>query len=500
MPTLLENGWIYTPARVFRRGSLLVRGDRIERVFLENSEPARPAPADIATVDLRGGYLLPGFVDSHTHLTSLALKEARCDLSAARSAADVCRLLEQWAAARDTPGIMGVDWDESGWTDSAHPTRSTLDAIENKRPVLARRICGHMGVANTPLLERLPPQTGLINGDTGVIREHALWEAGRICGPALETLHEGMETAIRSMHRLGITAIHDIVEPAKFDFYFEGVMKSRVPLRVDVLMHTHPDDLSPYIEKARRMDSTLFRIAGVKCFLDGSLGGKTAALNEPYVNSDTERGKLLLRNEELATIVEASVKRGYVCAMHAIGDRAIDQALEAATGVPRDAEHLRIEHCEVVGDKQVERLARSPVLLAVQPNFVRNWGIPGGPYEQQLGSARFRHCNRWRTLRESGVAFVFGSDCMPPGPLHGLPGATEHPIESERLDAADAIDRYTRLSNQVGLHKREAGIIEPGKLADLVLLDGDPLKGDFSNIRVMGTFVGGCLVYDAASE
>ena len=115
--------------------------------------------------------------------------------------------------------------------------------------------------------------------------------------------------------------------------------------------------------------------------------------------------------------------------MHAIGDRAIDQALDAMVCVPDDAENLRIEHCELVGDDQVRRLARSPVLLVVQPNFVRNWGMSGGAYEKQLGAARFRRCNRWRTLREAGIPFVFSSDCMPPGPLHGLSGATEHPVE-----------------------------------------------------------------------
>jgi predicted amidohydrolase YtcJ len=498
MATLIQNGWIYTPAQVFRRGSLLVRDDRIEQIFFENTKPVRPIPGDVKTVDLLGAYLLPGFVDAHTHLTSLALRTARCDLSTARSADHVCRLLGEWAAAHDAPTIMGIDWDESPWRDAAHPTRSMLDAIDSTRPVLARRICGHVGVANTPLIARLPAGSGQVDGDTGLVREHAVWEAGQICGPDLDTLHGGMETAIRSLHRLGITAVHDVVEPAKFDFYLEGVTRSRAPLRIDVLMHTHPGDLPPYIEKAQQADSDFFKISGMKCFLDGSLGGRTAALHEPYARGG--RGTLLLANDELASIVEASVERGYVCAMHAIGDRAIDQAMDAASSVPRDAEHVRIEHCEVVGDKQVDRLARSPVILAVQPNFVRNWGMPGGPYEQRLGAVRFRQCNRWRTLRQAGVPFVFSSDCMPPGPLFGLVGATKHPIEDERLDPADAIDRYTRLPNQVGLHKREAGLVEPGQLADLVVLDGNPLDGDFDHIEVRQTFVGGRLVYDAASE
>jgi predicted amidohydrolase YtcJ len=500
MSLLLQNVWIYGPAGIFRRGSVLLEDDRIEQVYAEDSAEATSGPGDVTTLDLDGGYVLPGFVDSHTHLTSLALKTARCDLAAARSAADVCQLLKQWADAHDVPRIMGVDWDEGDWVDPRHPTRSMLDAVDNVRPILARRICGHLGVANTPLLAELGSHRSLVDRNTGAVREHALWEAGQICGPGLEVLHGGIETAIRSLHRLGITAIHDIVEPAKFDFYVEGVTRSRAPLRIDVLLHAHPDELAPFVETTCRADPRFFRLTGVKCFLDGSLGGQTAALNEPYEGSDTERGTLLLDDEVLTSVIDGCLSRGYACAMHAIGDRAIDQVLKVASGVPRDARNLRIEHCEVVGDRQVEALARSPVLLVMQPNFVRNWGMAGGPYEKRLGAKRFRQCNRWRTLRDAGIPFVFSSDCMPPGPLHGLPGATNHPVEAERLEPADAIDRYTRLPHRVGLHKREAGLLEAGHLADLVVLDGNPLDGDFDGVRIRQTFVGGRRVYDSADD
>jgi predicted amidohydrolase YtcJ len=491
---LFVNGRIFTASRVFRRGSLLVRGERIAAVLGDGADTV-PAAADIrATIDLAGAYVLPGFVDTHIHLSTLALKAERCDLSGARSAAEVCELLAAWRRERDLPTIMGVDWDESHWVHPTPVTKAMLDAIDAHRPVLARRMCGHVGVANTSLLSRLTQSPGFIDASSGLVREHALWEAGRLCGPGPTALRDGLEGAIRSLHALGITAVHDIVDPGKFDAYAEGISKSRAPLRIDVLLHAHPREIERHREKVRDADPRFLRVAGVKCFLDGSLGGFTAALHEPYAGS-AERGTLLMETAALASIVEGAHAGGHSCAMHAIGDRAIDQALDVLDRLPHAAEHVRIEHCEVVGPKQLERLQARPVLLALQPNFVRGWGMPGGLYEQRLGADRLRSCNPFRTFQNAGIRFVFGSDGMPPGPLHGLVGAIDHPVNGERMDRAEAIARYTEIPNHVRFHAREAGALEPGRLADFVILDGNPLEADLDRIRVVRTVIGGRVVF-----
>jgi predicted amidohydrolase YtcJ len=186
--------------------------------------------------------------------------------------------------------------------------------------------------------------------------------------------------------------------------------------------------------------------------------------------------------------------------MHAIGDRAIDQALDALARAPSDARNFRIEHCEIVGASQLERLQDSPVFLAVQPNFIRNWAVPGGIYDERLGAGRLRSCNPLRTFKKAGISFVFGSDGMPPGPLYGLKGATEHRIREERLSPADAIDCYTRHPNRVGLHGRDAGVLAEGRLADLVVLDQNPLEGDLDQICVTKTIIGGRIVFDSGVE
>lgn len=263
-----------------------------------------------------------------------------------------------------------------------------------------------------------------------------------------------------------------------------------------MLVHTNPRDVPKLRERCADTDPAYIRLAGVKCFLDGSLGGRTAALHEPYTDGEGS-GTLLMDTAELAAVAKKSFDENLTCAMHAIGDRAIDQALDVLTDFPRDTRCFRIEHCELVGEAQLERLRTAPVYLGVQPNFIHRWGVRGGLYEQRLGPERRDRCKRFATLRTAGVPFVFGSDGMPPGPLYGLEGAVSHPVPAERLSPADALDCYTRIPNEVGLQTREAGRLAAGRLADITALDANPLETPLDRLRVLATWVGGKRVFDS---
>lgn len=486
----LTNANIYRPRRGFVPGIVEVDGDRIVSI---GGDMEAGGNGDV--MDLAGGFVLPGLVDTHFHLTSLALKAQRCDLSRVGSATELGEALAAYARAHDGPHVVGIEWDEGGWQDPSYPTRHMLDAIDSTRKVLARRICGHIGVVNTRLLRELTPSPELIDGDRGVVREHALWQANELCTAPPEALAAGIEHAIGELHRLGVTAIHDIVEPSRIEPYLVGIRRSQKPLRIDALVHAPPSELARIDAMCRDLDAAYFRVAGVKCFLDGSLGGKTAALNRPYEGEGQGSGQLLMKTHELQAIVRGAFEAGRMCAMHAIGDRAIDQACDALDEFPADAALFRIEHCEIVGPRQLERLEKCRPILAVQPNFIRNWSRRGGLYEARLGKDRLPRLNPLRTLRSAGLDLIFGSDGMPPGPLYGLKGATEHPIDAQRLTLEEAIDGYTGAANAVGLHRREAGVLEPGRLADLTVLDANPLTTDTDTLTVTHTLVGGRVVY-----
>ena len=485
--TLLTNAQLFRERR-FAPGSLLIEDGRIAEV---TDGDVHIHGAEV--IDMAGQYVLPGFVDGHFHLMMLALKRLRCDLSRAVSAQQVVERLSDWSH-RDSGAIVGVEWDESRWRDHTRPTRAMLDAISAERPVFARRICCHVGVANSALLDMLRARGDFVDADTGVITEAAVFEATRLTYPAQEGIVSGMEPAIRDLHALGVTGIHDIIDKSNYDAYLQGLRVSAVPLRIDGIMIAAPDELDGLKEQASDIGDDMLRIIGVKLFSDGSLGAHTAALNSPYSDAQT-LGDFLLDESELHHTLSTCADRGITCAVHAIGDRAIRTVALEMAKFPRDVPRFRIEHAEVIGWDEMELLARAPVVLAMQPNFVRRWGEPGGLYEQRLGRSRWERCNPFRTLADGGVGYMFGSDGMPPGPLYGIAGATRHPVEKERLTVAEALERYTDWPNRLGAVPRPAGRLEAGNLADLVVLSGNPLAGDPDQIEVAGTWVGGGRVY-----
>ncbi len=511
---LLRNGMFYTPSGEFEPGSLLIRENRIERFY----EPTGAAPAaggaagdfpeDVASVDLGGRYVIPGFVDGHIHLMSLALKRLRCDLSAAGSAREVTTMLAEWAATSDAPFVIGVDFDESRWENRTFPTRVMLDGVDDKRPVFARRICGHIGVVNTAMLPLLETRPGLVDTDTGVIIEHAVWDAGRICEPDSQSVVVSVAEAIDDLYALGITTIHDIVEENKFDTYLDGIgralqpyapdasSRAQTPLRIDALINTNPRNIGRFVRRCEESQVKNVRVVGAKCFLDGSIGGHTAALNADYADH-AGWGTLLMRREVLQAAAGECFDNGYLLAIHAIGDRSLDLATDVLKDFPPDAACFRLEHCEVTAPAQIAGLEHAPVFLCLQPNFVRNWGGPGGLNETRLGKERYRWCNAYRTLVDTGKPCIFGSDGMPPGPLYGLKGAVEHPVAEERLTRGQAIACYVTTAHALPAHKREAGTLEPGSLADIAVLSDNPLAADPDSIKVMMTLVDGEVVYDA---
>jgi hypothetical protein len=205
-----------------------------------------------------------------------------------------------------------------------------------------------------------------------------------------------------------------------------------------------------------------------------------------------------MRKEVIRALGEECSENGYVLAVHAIGDRAIDQASAVFKGFPSDSHFFRMEHCEVAAPAQIENLKSAPVFVSLQPNFIRNWGGPGGLNEKRLGKDRNRWCNPYRSVIDAGIPCVFGSDGMPAGPLFGLKGAIEHPVEEERLTPQLAIGCYTTRPHTLPAHQRNAGILEPGRLADFVVLSGNPLGEDLDTIGVRKTVLDGEVVFDSA--
>ncbi len=481
----------------FEERTVWIRDGRVDALGARGEAALAQRP-DVRVLSFPRCFVLPAFVDSHVHLLALASKRLRCDLSAAQSARDVVTALAAHAVshAGDEP-VVGVDLDESDWPGGALPTRADLNQVSATRPVFARRVCGHVGVVNDAFLRRLPSMPRFVDADRGRIVEDAVFEANRISRPPADAVATSVDGAIAHLHSLGIAAIHDIVDPASIDVYAAGLARSRRPIRIESLVHVGADAYEDARARLDAIDPGRLRAIGIKIFADGSLGGRTAALVEPYADDASTTGELLVDPAQLAGELRRARDVGIACAVHAIGDRAFRAVLGAMHEVGAADARFRIEHAEVIGAAELELCARLRIPLVMQPNFVRNWGGEGGLYERRLGRARWSRNNPFATLLRAGVPFVFSSDGMPAGPMFGLRGATHHAVAEERIGIADALRRYTRATARSLWVGDPPAAVVAGAPADLVVLSGNPLFSDLDRIRVEGTIVGGTEVFRA---
>jgi hypothetical protein len=329
---------------------------------------------------------------------------------------------------------------------------------------------------------------------TGRLAEDDLFALNDRLRPSAEEIASALPRVFETLHAHGITAVHDVTPPEMLRALQRMRREDRANVRVSCSIPTRyltPDEhlLDATARDIGKSDDRL-RVLGIKIFVDGSLGAHTAFLRQPYADAPETRGLPLYTRESLAGLARRAHAAGLQLMVHAIGDAALDIALDALEPVLGGGNPLghRLEHCEVTPPDLVERLARSGARVCAQPNFAGRWSMPGGMNELRLGRARLQHCNAYRSLIDAGIPVGFGSDTMPLGPAFGLRSAVEHPIASQRLDAATALRLYTsEAARLVGAEERH-GRIAPGLAADLVIWDPN-------SYRVQATYFAGRRVF-----
>lgn len=491
---------------------------------------AEAARRGIPVASAAGRLVLPGFVDAHTHFLHVGVKKLRPALHDAASRHEVLRLLEGWL--RDHPGtapVIGEGWDESGWTDRAWPTRVQLDGVcaaagQVGRALVARRVCGHIAVANTAAAHLVaahwPSDT---DQGTGVLLEKASLYLNEVLPTSAEELDGALADACRTAHALGVTTVGDYSQAPYRACLLRAAAGGRLGVRV--ASSIYPQQLEAELKAGFRTGTArdeggFLRDGGMKVFLDGSFGARTAALRTPYGDAEPgmdttcggdaprsrhgcvghphPNGTLNWSDTEVRALFARAGAAGIQLHAHAIGDAAIDQGLEAYAPIVGSGNALRhrFEHYELAHDGQVAATARLGIVASCQPNFVGEWSSAGGMYEKRLGP-RYLLANRFATLRRAGVAVAFGSDGMPFGPLVGVVAACGHPVASERLSAREAVWHYTWMAAWSLGWENAVGSLAPGMRADLVLVEGTP--EDPSTWSVASTFIDGQLVHRPAA-
>jgi predicted amidohydrolase YtcJ len=529
---LFVNGRIRPYAHGREKEALAVLEGRIlyvgDRDVAKNSFPRGVIP-DV--VDLQGKSVLPGFIDSHMHLMNLGLALRNLQLGGVRSIAELKKVVAERAkTAAPDEWILGRGWDQDSFAEKRYPTRRDLDEASGGRPVYLTRACGHLAVLSSKALELAgigketpDPPGGAIDRDmygepTGVLRETAQGLArDRIPEPTADTMLECTKEGMKYMLERGITSIHpnDGLESVRetMDVYRKA-HESGLPLRV--YWDLPVSMLAELAETPLRTGDgdDYLRIGAAKMFADGSLGGRTAALEESYSDEPGNSGILVTSEDDLRKDVYWAHSLGMQVAVHCIGDRATRVSLSAIDNaqsrLPRKSLRHRLVHTQILSPALITEMRRVRVVADVQPKFLTTdmrWA------HERVGAQRMRSSYAWHTMLKAGIPLAGGSDCPvePSDPLWGIYAAVTrkdmdgHPSGSyypnERITTEEALRLFTEGGAYAEFNEDKKGTLECGKLADFVVLSQDLFRvapDDIKDIEVLMTVVGGELAYQKA--
>ena len=485
-------------------------------------------------IDLKGRLATPGLNDSHLHLVSLGMTMGWVD-SKPESAPTLEALLGAISAraAQSKPGewILSRGYDQTKLDTGRHPYREELDRAAPNNPVMLVRACGHIAICNSEALrlggidEKSPtPQGGLIeqqNGRlTGLLAESARAPVqAAIPAATEEDIIAGIERGGQYLLSLGITSCMDAAVGQKGGFreiaaYHRAKRDGRLPVRTWLtLLGDDGRSIVPQCYDAGLISGTgdeMLMIGGVKLFLDGSAGGRTAWMTEPYLGEDKTTGVWMWEDAELERMVLDAHKKGYQLVCHAIGDAAIEQLItayeKALAAYPDPDRRHRIEHCGFSTPAQHERMVKAGIYPCPQQVFIHDFG---DAYVKVIGPERALSSYPFRTWFDLGLKPATGSDapvCDPnPFPnFHTM--LTRQTWKGTVMDAAqrvsieEALQAYTEFGAFSQKQEKVKGKLAPGFLADVAVFSRDLLTAEPADIlkdtRCDLTILGGEVVYE----
>ncbi|MDX1380659.1 MAG: amidohydrolase [Xanthomonadales bacterium] len=528
--SLISNARIYTfdPGdTVIDMGAMAFSAEG-EIVALGDHVAMLAAYPEARRIDLKGRTVLPGLIDSHGHLYGLAQSFTRADLVGTRSKQEVLERLRAFAAGlEDDEWLLGRGWDQNDWPEPVFPGRADLDAAFPDRPVWLERIDGHAAWGNSRAIAQADrdlsgdwqPEGGLIHRDaagaaTGIFVDGAMALVERAVPPtSTARMDAALSQAGQLLASLGLTGVHDPgVSRAIVETYREKIADGSLPLRIYALADGPNATLDWLCEHGRYEDASgRLVLRAVKLYADGALGSRGAALLADYGDDPGNRGLLFLSDEGLDAQLRRVMSCGLQAGVHAIGDRANRQVLDAYERLqpefPDNPGRHRIEHAQIVDPADIPRFAQLGVIAAVQPIHATSdmyWA------DERLGEARLAGAYAWRSLLDSGATLAFGSD-FPVEQVNPLPGiyaaVTRRDLDGwpdggwqpqERLTRSEAIRAYTLDAARAAFMEDAVGSLEPGKRADFIVLDRDPLavpEAEIPAVRVLQTWLDGVRVF-----
>lgn len=486
--------------------AVAIKKNRILKVGT-NQEIRTLIGKDTKVISLDGKTVVPGLIDTHIHLADFGRCLMWLDLSGADSIKTLQTLLKE-KAKQTPPGkwIVGRGWNEIIFEEKRLLTLGDLDVAAPDNPVILYHGAAYLCAANSKAIAQAgvtnkitASQIGAIDktatGElTGIFRDSAtnlIWQV--VAEPTFEELAEATALACQKVAEAGITSVDWIIlQEQELSLIQTLHAQGKLPIRVNAIV---PFELLKVAGDFKSDDPLQLRIGGAIIFVDGYLDSKTAALQEPYSDDPENKGKMNLTEQELKSSVGQVLDRGLQPTIHAMGDRAIDIALQVIEKAKAKA-RFRIEQAAVLNPHLIKRLGAQDIVVSVQPRMVPTeftvWHAT-----EHLGAERAKWLHPLKTLINEGVKVAGGSDCPmePLNPLLGIQDSvTRESYPEQRLTVEEALRAYTLDAAYCSGDEGLKGSIEEGKLADLTVLASDPIaveEGKIKDIVVTTVIVDG---------
>jgi predicted amidohydrolase YtcJ len=524
--------WTGTPQREPAPTAIFIRGDRIAIVGGDDQVRAAAVAAHAVVVDAEGRRVIPGITDSHTHFLWAGQRIARLDLRPVRSKEEFVRAVADRAATL-APGawLLGGEFATEHWPQPERPHRDWIDGVTPGRPAYLTRADLHMALANSAALRLAgitrsgpaDPPGGEIDRDpttgepTGLVKDAAMELVQRCIPPPDEDeLNEALSAACRTANRWGITSVHDMSTDDQIAAYAAYDDRRGLTLRMHSYIQAVDFEAALPLLRSRDAADPILRLCGFKAFVDGSLGSRTALMREPYADARPgdrhPRGlhaKWAADWPVFARRIAWAHAQGVQLAIHAIGDQAVHDLLNEYGSLPdAAARRHRVEHAQHLLPGEAGRFGALGVVASMQPIHKED----DGPWAADaIGPERMQRMYAWRDILSGGGVVCFGSDVpvATNNPFAGLAMATTGRLPDGRacgaaqnLSREQALHAYTAAPPWAVFREGELGTIEPGKLADIAILDRDVLAvadEQLAGTTAWMTLVGGRVVFAVES-
>lgn len=495
-------------------------------VFLGESDELRAAHPELPPMDGYGRTVLPGLIDAHVHVMGLGFAKMQADLTSAESLQEAIATLQ--AHAETLPEgvwLTGRGWDQTRWKGQAFPTAADLDQAFPRRPVWLVRVDGHAGWANSAALAQA---TRDLSGDWqpqgGAVQRNVAGQPnGILIDTAMRFVEEAMpaadaqgraralQLALEEIARSGLTGVHDMGASLEdFELYWQLDAAGKLPVRITAFADGDAAMLNWLCANGSHQGDRL-RARSVKVYGDGALGSRGAALLDDYSDERGNAGLLFNSAEELQGLVDRALGCGLQLGIHAIGDAANRQVIDAiAAGNgshPDNPGRHRIEHVQIIHPDDIPRLAEHDIIASMQPIHATSDMRWAG---DRLGEERLAGAYAWASMLKHGVHLALGSDfpVEPVNPWLGVHAAVTRQRDGlppggwrsqEALTLEQALRGFTLDAAWAGFAEAEVGSLAVGKQADFIIVDADPFGVEISelaDIAVLRTVVGGETVFE----